>query len=297
MQGVIQMNEQDILLDLNEKFQSASLTFGFWKDSKLPTVFVANRFCRGAVTLYGAHILSYIPAGQEDLIMVSEKSLFEAPKGIRGGIPVCWPWFGSNPAPSHGVARIQFWELKNAVSMPDGSDTLTFELTVRDPHELTVTLEANFGAALTISVTTVNNGKTAYQLGEAIHTYFKVGEIAKTQIRGLGGAQCDNRLNNQLSTAPDVFGFEAETDNVYHSEATVIIEDPVLKRKIKVEKKNSRDTVVWNPWIDKSRRMTDFGDEEYHGMVCVEAANCFDNKVDLQPGANHTLVQKISVEG
>ncbi len=288
------MNEQELLLQLNEKFNNPSLTFGFWKDSRLPTAYIANRFCRGAVTLYGAHILSYIPDGQKDVLMVSEKSLFEPPKGIRGGIPVCWPWFGSNPAPSHGVARIQFWELKNAVSLPDGSDTLTFELTVTEPHELTVSLEVNFGAALTVAVTTVNNGKTSFLLGEAIHTYFSVGEITETKIRGLGGATLDNRLNNQISTAPDVFGFQAETDNVYHSEATVTIEDPVLKRKIKVEKQFSRDTVVWNPWIDKSKRMADFGDEEYHGMVCVEAANCFDNRVDLAPGAKHTLIQKIS---
>ena len=95
----------------------------------------------------------------------------------------------------------------------------------------------------------------------------------------------------------EAFGFEAETDNIYHSEAAVTIEDPVMKRKILVEKENSITTVVWNPWIAKSQRMADFGDEEYHTMVCVEAANCSVGMVDLAPGAKHTLVQKISVIG
>lgn len=290
------MNEQELLLQLNEKFHFPSLFFDFWKDSKLPTAFISNRFCSGAVTLYGAHVLSYIPKDQEEVLMISEKSLFNPPKGIRGGIPVCWPWFGSDPAPSHGIARIQYWELKKAEPQADGSDTLTFELTVTEPHELTITLEVNFGAALTVAATTVNNGKSSFLLGEALHTYFRVGEIAETQIRGLGGAQLDNRLTSQISTAPDVFGFRSETDNIYHSEAAVSIEDPVLKRRIRVEKQNSRDTVVWNPWIDKSKRMADFGDEEYHRMVCVEAANCFGNRIDLAPGAAHTLIQKISLE-
>lgn len=290
------MNAQDILLQLNEKFHMPSLTFGFWKDSQLPTAYVANHFCRGAVTLYGAHVLSYVPDGQDDLLWISQKSLFTPSKGIRGGIPICWPWFGGNPAPTHGVARIQFWDLKSAVSESDGSDTLVFELDITDPHPLTAVLSVNFGAKLTVSLTTVNQG-SAYRLGDAIHTYFHVGEITQTKIHGLGGTVTENRVDNTEFTAAEAFGFQAETDNIHHSEAAVTIEDPVLKRRILVEKENSRTTVVWNPWIAKSIRMPDFGDEEYHSMVCVEAANCSVGMIDLAPGQKHTLIQKISVAG
>ena len=289
------MNSQDVLFDLNEKFHQPSLTFGFWQDSQLPTAFVANRFCKGAVSLLGAHILSYIPDGKEDLLWMSQKSNLEAGKAIRGGIPICWPWFGSQPEPAHGVARIQFWEFKAAAALPDGSDTLTFELSITDPHPLTVSMSVNFGAKLTVSLTTVNTGNTAFQLGDAIHTYFSIGEISRTVIHGLGGAFAKNCVEKTNFTAQDAFGFNAETDNIYHSEAAVTIDDPVLKRKILVEKENSRTTVVWNPWIAKSKRMPDFGDEEYHTMVCVEAANCSVDKIDLAPGATHTLTQKISL--
>lgn len=291
------MNAQETLLELNEKFHCPSLSFGFWKDSELPTAYVANKYCKGAVSLYGAHILSYIPDGKEDVLWLSQKSIFAAPKGIRGGIPLCWPWFGPDPAPTHGVARIQFWQLIDAVELSDGSDSLAFELAVTEPHPLKVRMTVNFGAKLTVSMTTVNTGSTVYKLGDAIHTYFNIGEITQTTICGLGGAFTENRVNNTDFTAQDAFGFEAETDNIYHSEAAVTIDDPVKKRKILVEKENSRTTVVWNPWIAKSQRMADFGDEEYHTMVCVEAANCSVDRIDLEPGASHTLIQKISVIG
>ncbi len=193
------------------------------------------------------------------------------------------------------MARIQFWKFKDAVSLPDGSDTLTFELSVTEPHPLTVSMSVNFGAKLTVSLTTINTGKTAFQLADAIHTYFHVGEISEIRIHGLGGAVAENRVDNTEFTAEEAFGFEAETDYIYHSEAAVTIEDRKLKRKILVEKENSRTTIVWNPWIAKSQRMPDFGDEEYHTMVCVEAANCSVDKIDLAPGASHTLTQKISL--
>ena len=289
------MDTQNILFELNEKFHLPSLTFGFWQNSQLPTAYVANRFCKGAVSLLGAHVLSYIPNGNEDILWISQKSNLEAGKAIRGGIPLCWPWFGSPPAPAHGVARIQFWEFKNAAALPDGSDTLTFELSVTDPHPLTVNMSVNFGEKLSVSLTTVNTGNAVFQLADAIHTYFHIGEISETRIHGLGNVTAENRVDNTEFIAKEAFGFKAETDNIYHSEAAVTIEDPVLKRKILVEKENSRTTIVWNPWIAKSQRMPDFGDEEYHTMVCVEAANCSIDKIDLAPGAKHTLCQKISV--
>ena len=289
------MNEQDLLLELNEKFKIPSLTFGFWKDSKLPAAFVANKFCTGAVSIFGAHILSYVPAGKQDLLWISKESHLEAPKAIRGGIPLCWPWFGGDPKPSHGFARTSFWQLVAAEVQPDGSDTLTFDFSATEPHPLKVTLKVNFGAKLTVSLTTENVGKTDFLLGDAIHTYFHVGEISKTRIHGLGGAPTENRVDMTEFTAEDDFGFAAETDNIYHSVAPVTIEDPVLNRRILVEKENSITTVVWNPWIAKSQRMPDFGDEEYHTMVCVEAANCSVGRVTLVPGSKHTLTQKISL--
>ncbi|OQA88844.1 MAG: putative glucose-6-phosphate 1-epimerase [Lentisphaerae bacterium ADurb.Bin242] len=288
------MNTQELALALNEEFHSESVTFGFWGNSSLPAAFISNPFCTGAVSPYGAHVLSYVPAGKKDLLMMSAESPLEEPNGIRGGVPICWPWFGPDPKPAHGTARIQYWKLTGVKQEADGSDTLTFRLSVTEPHRLDVFYEVNFGAKLTMKLTTVNKGSTVFSLTDAIHTYFRVGEIEKTTISGLGGSQVENRVNSPAGICPDQFGFESETDNIYHSSSAVTITDNAWNRQILVEKSGSKTTVVWNPWIEKSKKLTGFGDEEYHIMVCVEAANCSTDRIELGSGESHTLTQTIS---
>ena len=292
------MDTAERIAELNGKFKSESVTFGAWHDSQLPAAFVSNRYCRGAVSPFGAHVLSYVPEGEKDLIMVSECSIYAPPKAIRGGVPVCWPWFGPAAQPMHGVARIQYWNLAAVRKESDGSDTLVFELSITEPHRLGAVFEVHFGAKLSMRLTTVNQGDTPFALGGALHTYFSVGEIEKVTISGLGGSTyCDRAGGGNIPgchCAGD-FGFTAETDNIYASDAAVTIIDPVMARKILVEKSGSHATVVWNPWIEKAKNMADFGDEEYHRMVCVEAANCGDDIVTLAPRMSHTLSQTVSL--
>ena len=292
------MDTAERIAELNGKFKSESVTFGAWHDSQLPAAFVSNRYCKGAVSPFGAHVLSYVPEGEKDLIMVSECSVYAPPKAIRGGVPVCWPWFGPAAQPMHGVARIQYWNLAAVRKESDGSDTLVFELSITDPHRLGAVFEVRFGAKLSMRLTTVNQGDTPFALGGALHTYFSVGEIEKVTISGLGGSTyCDRAGGGNIPgchCAGD-FGFTAETDNIYASDAAVTIIDPVMARKILVEKSGSHATVVWNPWIEKAKNMADFGDEEYHKMVCVEAANCGDDIVTLAPRMSHTLSQTVSL--
>ncbi len=288
------MDTQALALALNEEFHSESVSFGFWGSSDLPAAFISNKFCTGAVSPYGAHVLSYVPAGKKDLLMISAESPFSEPNGIRGGVPICWPWFGPDPKPAHGTARIQYWKLTGVKHEADGSDTLLFQLSVTEPHRLDVSFEVNFGAKLAMKLTTVNKGSTVYSLTDAIHTYFSVGAIEKTTISGLGGSKVENRLASPSETCPAEFGFESETDNIYHSSSSVTIIDKSWNRKILVEKSGSKTTVVWNPWIEKSKKMVGFGDEEYHVMVCVEAANCSTDRIELGAGESHTLAQTIS---
>ena len=292
------MNTAERIAELKRNFNSESITFGTWRGSQLPAAFVSNRYCKGAVSPYGAHVLSYVPEGERDLIMVSELSAYEPPKAIRGGVPVCWPWFGPAGKPMHGVARIQYWEMTAAKKEDDGSDTLVFELSVTEPHRLDARFEVNFGAKLAMRLTTVNRGDAPFALGGALHTYFSVGEIEKLTISGLGGSTYCNRAGGgdiPGCLCKGDFGFTAETDNIYASDAAVTIIDPVFKRRILVEKSGSHATVVWNPWIEKSKLIGDFRDDEYHVMVCVEAANCAGDIVNLKPGAAHTLTQTISL--
>lgn len=236
--------------------------------------------------------------GEKDLIMVSELSAYEPPKAIRGGVPVCWPWFGPAAKPMHGVARIQYWNMTAVRKESDGSDTVVFGLSICEPHRLDAVFEVNFGAKLSMKLITVNQGDSAYSLGGALHTYFSVGEIEKVTISGLGGSTyCDRAGGGNIPgcLCKGDFGFTAETDNIYASNAAVTIIDPVFDRKILVEKSGSEATVVWNPWVEKSKLISEFRDDEYHVMVCVEAANCGDDIIDLKPGMSHTLTQTISL--
>ena len=155
------------------------------------------------------------------------------------------------------------------------------------------------GKTLETALTMWNNSDVPVEISTALHTYFSVGDIGKVTVSGFDGAVYDSRVAGEeesglLQQGDITFG--VEVDRVYFSDGTAVINDPVLKRKIKVEKTNSRTTVVWNPWVEKSRRMADFGDEEYHSMLCIEAANLLSDTITVPAGSFHKITQTIGIE-
>ncbi len=270
---------------------------------------ISGSLSSAEICLHGAHVMSFVPRGGRDLLWLSSKSWFEKEKPIRGGIPVCWPWFGPHSslkdAPSHGFARISEWNLKSAECLPDGSYALVFSLSPNDFSEkfwnfqFSLELKALISSKLRVELNCRNIGDKSFEFSAALHSYFSVSDISKVQIGGLdgvsytetaGGASDDLIQNGAIS-------FSAETDRVYRdSEADCVIRDPGFKRAIRVAKSGSRSTVVWNPWIAKSARMPDFGDDEYLGMLCIEAANCGRDIVRLEPGQSHCLATILSAE-
>ncbi|MEI8206660.1 MAG: D-hexose-6-phosphate mutarotase, partial [Kiritimatiellales bacterium] len=252
--------------------------------------------CNGAEThvyLHGAHVLHYQPVGQAPVLWTSQKSCFEATKPIRGGIPVCWPWFGAHPSdttqPAHGSARLTEWE-----PVASGATANATTLTLRCPnsHEVKATAELTVVLAdsLTVTLTTTNTGSAPLSFSEALHTYFSISDIRTVSVTGLDGqpyidAVPDERL---IRTQAGPITFTEETDRIYTntaSECTII--DPGMKRRILVSKKGSRSTVVWNPWVAKATRMPDYGNDEYPKMVCVETANCGPDALNLAPDQTH----------
>ena len=248
------------------------------------------------VSPYGAHVLSFCPFEDDgrDLLWVSGKSNFIPGKAIRGGIPVCWPWFGSAGTPGHGIARIRMWETGERRREPDGSVTQTFRLTAED-QGLRARLDVTAGKAQTVRLTTENISDRPVALSEALHSYFAVGDIAKTEVLGL---ECDYlcKLAERNFTQSGPIRFSAETDRIFNAGSrAAVISDSVLERKICVERFGSESAVVWNPWIEKAKRMEDFGDEEYRNMLCIEAANAGGDVRVLGPGAKHELSTRISL--
>ena len=276
----------------------------------LPCVELSNRSGRALVSLYGAHVLSFIPAGGEEVLFLSGHSHYVYGKAIRGGIPVCWPWFGAHPddpsLPSHGFARIRSWAPAEDCELirRDGEEItrLVLELPRAAYPEkpllpaVRARLIVEAGRRLRVSLVLKNLSTEEFHYSGALHTYFRVGEIAEVSVTGLEGASCLDSLTGREEPWHGPVRFSEEFDRVFYSDAACVIHDPSLGREIRVEKSGSNSTVVWNPWTAKSARMSDFGDDEFHRMLCVETAFARRDARILPPGgeAVHTAVIGVS---
>lgn len=252
--------------------------------------------------LHGGHVLHYQPAGQPPVLWQSQSSLFEPGKPIRGGIPVCWPWFGPHPQdpkqPLHGVARLTEWQPVHSAATSEAT-TATLKLPASAYPDASLQITVQLSDHLSVTLTTTNNRDTALNFSEALHSYFAVGDIHTATVAGLEGQRYINKLSSDksLQTQNGPVSFSAETELVYiDTPHTCTVIDPALERRIHIRKENSLSTIVWNPWIDKSARMPDFGDHEYLEMVCVETANCASNAVTLPPGQTHAMHLHISTQ-
>jgi D-hexose-6-phosphate mutarotase len=269
---------------------------------------VSNQHANSNIAVQGAHIATWQPRGQEPVIWLSPLAKFAQGKSIRGGVPICWPWFGPHASDSklsgHGYARTVPWQVLETKALPDGATFLRFGLIETDatraqwPNTSPVQLEVTVGQKLRVELVTQNAGKDAFILGEALHTYFQISDVAKMTIRGLEGCDYLDKVGEPARrTQQGGIVIESEVDRVYvDTDKDCVIEDKGLKRAIRIAKTGSNSTVVWNPWTEKANKMGDFGDHGYRGMVCVESANAFDNLVTVKPGETHRLAVEYSVE-
>ena len=274
----------------------------------LAIVEVTNSHATATIALQGAHLMTWTPRGQKPVIWLSPAAKFAPGKSIRGGVPICWPWFGPHAKeaswPGHGFARTVPWDVVETQSMRDGSTSLIFRLTESDatsaqwPHATPVDIRMVVGAALEIDLVTQNTGKSPVTVGDALHTYFEVGDIRQVEIQGLDGCPYIDKMDDSRKKKQDgAVTISAETDRIYlESVADCLIDDAALKRRIRISKRGSGSTIVWNPWVDKAAKMGDFGENGYLHMVCVESANAADDVVTIAPGNEHHLWVRYAVE-
>lgn len=261
----------------------------------LPAIRVETETAEGEIYPHGAHVTAYQRKGEAPLLFMSAASDFEPGKPIRGGVPVIYPWFGGREGlPAHGTARITEWDLTETSLLPDGSVRLSFQL----PGEETADVRfiVTVGGTLGMEFAVTNNGSTDLTFENCLHTYFHIRDIHRIEVAGLKGARfLDTLTGTDHVEHADTIRFTAETDRVYQdTEATAEIRDAELGRTIVIHKSGSKSTVVWNPWIEKSKRMPDFGDDEWPGMVCVESGNVKENSITLKPGGQSVLKVEIS---
>lgn len=293
---------------LNERFAvPGQLTFSNGPGG-LPFAEISNHSASARVCLLGAHVTDFQPHGQQPVLWMSRCSEFEVGKPVRGGIPVCWPWFGPHPAaadkPNHGFVRRILWDV-DAVTSPDEATTVIRFVTQTTPasrsdwpHDFRLEMTVRVGSALGVDLDAHNTGNTTVTCTGALHTYFAVSDIRAVSVSGLEGCTYIDTVGPRRRLIQDgPVRFAAETDSIFVDTASDnVIADPGLNRQIRIAKSGSRSAVVWNPWIAKSRRMEDFGDDEYLRMVCVETTNVDDDAVCLPPGGRHRLGAVIKVE-
>lgn len=271
---------------------------------------IDNAFGRAAICLQGAHLMSWQPRSQSvPVVWLSRDAKVAVGKSIRGGAPVCWPWFGAHASesafPGHGFARTVPWRVIESGVDISGATRITLRLVDSDktraqwPNPCNLDLTVIAGQTLRMELSTENTGSEAFVIGEALHTYFQIGDIGQVSVSGLDGCEYWDKVGgSNLRRQQGEIRFSAETDRVYINQATeCVISDEKLRRRIVVAKSGSNATVVWTPWVEKAAKMGDMGQPDgWREMVCVESANAIDNVVSVAPGARHTLAVEYRAE-
>ena len=271
------------------------------------------------VAQQGAHIVSYQIDGDQPLIWSNPNAVFKQGKAIRGGMPVCWPWFGnfqrnpqrvqdmrqsSEPANAHGEVRAIDWEL---MGMGEDGDALIIEFIQPKaegrlpgwPHTVGVKLQIRLDAALNVSLISFNAGPEDVSLSQALHSYFAVSDVHQVRVEGLDGVSYLNTLESwdTLKVQAGDITFTGETDRIYQDTPDLVsIVDPEWKRRIQIQTVGSKSSVVWNPWVEKTLTFSDMAADGWKGMVCVETANVTTDIVTLKSGDMHVMGVSIWAE-
>ena len=275
----------------------------------MPRLTVANAHASAQVYLHGAHVTAWQPAGRGPVLWMSRHSQWADGKPIRGGVPICFPWFGPHAAdrtaPGHGYARLADWTLIQARDDERGDTTLAFQLSQPAPpwrlwpHPFVAIYRVSVGASLGLAFEVRNEGTGPASFEAALHTYFAVQDVREVGISGLEHVDYLDKVGGtaRKTQGAEPIRFTAETDRIYlNTQGPCTIHDPGGRRRIVVRKTGSDATVVWNPWVDKSRAMPDFGDLEWPEMVCVETCNVGAHAVTLEPAGHHTMTATLDVE-
>lgn len=259
--------------------------------------------CSGEMNDYGAQVTRWAPAGAEPVLYVSTAVRFEPGYAIRGGIPVCWPWFGpgrhEGMEPSHGFVRTTAWELVDRVDEPDAVTfvhriTSAMATSAHFPHPYAVELRSRFGVTLEVSLTTTNTGELGFDYEEALHAYLVVGDVREVELEGLDGTPFFDKVTRSDRVNAGTLVLEGETDSVFRTSGPVTLRDPVLGRRLTITTEGASDMVVWNPWEHKAKGVADIGDDDWKHFVCVEAANVLGQAVTLEPGESHTTTYRLA---
>lgn len=295
------------LAQLNEQFGTQK-KINFELENGFIMMNIINQYASAKISIYGGQVLSYLPHGQtDDLLYLSKKAIYQQGKAIRGGIPICWPWFGDDTSgygqTAHGFARNQEWKVLTTMENTDGSTAVTLGLYDTDdsvavwPYKFELKLDISVSEKLEIKLTTKNTGRKPFEITQALHAYLNVGNINNLTISNLNGISYVDKTDYfaHKTQVGDVV-ITAETDRVYQSSPEeLIVNDLDINRKIVMESRGCNTTVIWNPWKNTAESIVDLQDEDYKVFIGVEAANADGDVIMIPAGGIHCLQASYSI--
>ena len=273
-----------------------------------PFIRVRNRSATALISLYGGQVLSYQPANEDaDMLFLSQKAYYDEGKAIRGGIPVCWPWFGADSSglqqPNHGFVRNSLWTVLETEAATDLETKVKLGLIADNKNEIlwqhafALELEISVGNCLTLELITHNTGNEMFSITQAFHTYFQVGDIKQVKVVGLENTRYFDKLDAGMQKAQiGAVTVSEEVDRIYTGvKNELIIDDSAFDRRIRISSTGSNTAVVWNPWLATSATMADLEDEDYQRFLCVEAGNVGNDVVEIPPGCKYSLLTRFQI--
>ena len=275
----------------------------------LPMINVSNDHADAVISVYAGQVLSFTPKGAADVLFVSDKAYYAEGKAIKGGVPICWPWFGADPEgkgrPAHGFMRNRMWSEWETRENANGSTTVILgvesspETLAIWPHAFRLAMEITVGKTLQLALVTRNTGDAAFTITQAMHTYFAVGDIAQTTVTGLEGTQYLDKAadgNGATKQQDGAISINSEVDRVYlRVPAELAIVDGALNRTIRITSSGNNTAVVWNPWAKIAAGMADLQADDYLRFVCVETTNAADDVVSVPAGGEFRLVAEYAL--
>ena len=272
-------------------------------DNGFQYIEISNASSRAKIALQGAHLFHYERVGEEPLLWLSKKSFFKIGRAIRGGVPVCWPWFGKHPAnsdlPQHGFTRTSLWELLEAKEIDEHTSEVILQLQPSAeslqlwPHKFALLLAITVSKTLTLALTTRNCDAQPFEITAALHSYFAVENIGKVHVEGLANKSYFDKVTGEEHIQQGNITVSGEVDRIYRKvDYPVSLHDQ--GRTLRIDAQGSSSAIVWNPWSESCVAMADMNDDGYRTMLCIETANAPGDARMLLPGEKHTLTGNYS---
>ena len=269
----------------------------------LEIIRIKHKKAEVGISIHGGHLLWFKPTGQKDVIWLSETAEFHPQKAIRGGVPICWPWFGRIAEPAHGFARTSQWTLTE--HKEDHNDVqICLELKENEhtlsiwPYKFKAQLIFEISDKLKIKLKVTNTDVQPWRFSAALHTYLNVADLAKTEITGMGSKYVDSLKESSLQSQNCPLTPVGATDRIYTSpESSLTLDDKKNQRLLTIENSGNNAVVIWTPWADGEKSMTDMPDDAYKNMLCIESTIFSPNLEEgflLEPNQNHTLSTQLS---